>query len=295
MRRDIIPFLKPLRLAAYCSLAIAPTLASASDAYVLRLEYETTSQSLAEPDNRSSSRGHQTLSERPIRETAAGTEIEYAPPGPPEEVRDNASWMFPLRLLVTSDGRKTVLNPEQLETRLTAWLEKADWSREVCSKWLFTWIAIQVRCDPGAAIEAVETFGMRPGQITEGAQFEPAGALVPVVLTWTGFRDGRMVLSAVARIDPQFVRAGATETALVVAQISGEDLSAEDAALQAAGIGATGTLTVEFEVDEAGLIWKRVDTSEIVMTGGNNGDEVRRSSQTVTRFRSAEWNAREGS
>ncbi len=295
MRRDIIPLLKLLRLAAYCFLAIAPTSASATDAYVLRLEYETSSQSLAEPGDRSSSRGHQTLSERPIRETAAGTEIEYATPGPPEEVRGNASWMFPVRLLVASDGRKTVLNPEQLETRLTTWLERAEWSREVCSKWLFTWTAIQVRCDPDAAIEAVETFGMRPGQITEGAQFEPTGDLVPVVLTRTGFRDGRTVLSAVARIDPQSVRAGATKTALVPAQISGEDLPPEAAALQAAGLGATGTLTVEFEVDEAGLIWKRVDTREIVVTGGDNGDEVRRSSQTVTRIGLAEWNAREGS
>lgn len=258
--------------------------------YVLSLEYETKSEGLVELASRSSSSGRQTLAERVITETQAGSEIEYSIPGPSDEIRGNAKWMFPVRVLVAPDGTKTILNQGDLSTRLDAWLSEAEWTREVCSRWLFTWTAIQVRCDPQAAIESVEAYGMRPGRVAEGEEITLVGVAGPVILEKAGTRDGHDLLVASGPIDPHFLREQEAQAALVIAEISGEDLTPEAAAAQIAGIDATGTVSVEFEIDDAGLVWRRTETNDLIVTGRERGgDETRWSVHTVTRNLRSAW------
>jgi hypothetical protein len=159
----------------------------------------------------------------------------------------------------------------------------------VCSRWGFTWTAFQVRCDPEAAIEAVETYGMHPGAIAEGKPYALEGALGPVVLARSGERDGRVLLTGSGPVDPAFIRAQEARGALVVAEVSGEKLTPEQADAKAAAITASGTLAVTFEVDTTGMVWKREDTSEVTVTGSEFSDGTRRSRQTVTRLPRADW------
>lgn len=275
-----------MRLALTLALIFAAP-AAAQD-YVLQLEYETETRG-ADGEVTSSASGRQPIAEKVIAASPEGTEVEYSLPFDPEEIRGNERWMFPARMRVAPDGTKTILNPEDLLARNAAWLAEADWPREVCSRWGFSWTAYQVRCDVEAAIEAAETYGMQPGRIVEGQPFALDGALGPVVLARAGESEGRIVLTGSGPVDPAFIREREARGALVVAEVSGETLTPEEAAAKAAAITATGTLTVTFEIDAQGLVWRREDRSEITTTGSEFSDGTRRAVQTVTRLPRAEW------
>lgn len=273
-------------------LALALALLAASPAaaqdYVLQLEYETETRG-DDGEVTSSASGRQPIAERVIAATPEGMELEYSLPFDPEEIRGNERWMFPARMRVAPDGAKTILNPDELLARNAAWLAEADWPREVCSRWGFSWTAYQVRCDVEAAIEAADTYGMQPGRIAEGQPFALKGALGPVVLARAGEKDGRIVLTGTGPVDPAFIREREARGALVVAEVSGEALTPAEATAKTAAITATGTLTVTFEIDAAGLVWRREDRSEITLDGSEFSDGTTRARQTVTRLPRAEW------
>jgi hypothetical protein len=260
----------------------------AADDYVLRLEYETETTG-AEGDVTNSSSGRQAIAERVIAATAQGTEVEYALPWDDEDIRGNEKWMFPVRLMVAPDGSKTILNAPELLARNAAWLAEAEWTREVCSRWAFTWTAVQIRCDPAAAIEAVDSYGMRPGTIAEGQPFALEGALGPVTLARAGEAEGRTILKGSGPVDPAYVREREARGALVVAEVSRETLTPEEAEAKAAAITVSGTLTVTFTVDAGGMVWQREDTSAITVTGSEYNDGTRRARTTITRLTRADW------
>lgn len=130
---------------------------------------------------------------------------------------------------------------------------------------------------------------MQPGRIAEGQPFALKGALGPVVLARAGENEGRIVLTGTGPVDPAFIREREARGALVVAEVSGETLTPDEATAKSAAITATGTLTVTFEVDAAGLVWRREDRSEITLKGSDFSDGTTRSRQTVTRLPRAEW------
>lgn len=276
-----------MRPAFILAAALLAAPAAAQD-YVLQLEYETETRG-DDGEVTSSASGRQPIAERVIAASPEGTELEYSLPFNPEEIRGNERWMFPARMRVAPDGTMTILNPEELLARNAAWLAEAKWPREVCSRWGFTWTAFQVRCDVEAAIEAAQTYGMQPGRIAEGQPFALEGALGPVVLARAGDNQGRIVLTGSGPVDPAFIREREARGALVVAEIRGETLTPEEAKAKAAVITATGTLTVTFEIDADGMVWRREDRSEITTTGSEFSDGTDRAVQTVTRLPRAEW------
>lgn len=261
--------------------------ATAQD-YVLQLAYETETTG-TDGEVTSSASGRQAIAERVIATTPEGIEAEFSLPFDPEDIRGNERWMFPARMTIAPDGTMTLRNAEELAARNAAWLAEAEWTAEVCSRWAFSWTAVQIRCDPGAAIEAVEGYGMHPGGLAEGQPFALEGALGPVVLSRKGESAGRIVLTGTGPVDPAHIRKQEALGALVVAEVSGEKLTPEQAEAKAAGIAASGTLTVTFEVDAAGMVWKREDASDITITGSEFSDGTRRARQTVTRLPRADW------
>jgi hypothetical protein len=282
--------MRPALLASLL-LAAAAAPAAAQD-YVLAMDYETSTEG-GEDGSSSASSGRQAIAERVIAATPEGIEAEYTLPYPAEDVQGNDRWLFPARIKVAPDGGKTLLNEAELAARSAAWLAEMDWPREVCSRWSVSWTAYQIRCDAAAAIETVESYGMQPGRIAEGQPFALKGALGPVVLTRTGETQGRVILEGSGPVDVAFLREGEARGALVVAEISREALTPEQAAARAAAITASGTVSVRFEVDAAGMVWRREDVSDYTMTGSQYRDGRTRARQTVTRLTRAEWERRE--
>lgn len=283
--------LKPRAIALAAAALIAAVPAAGQD-YVLTMTYDTSTTG-GEYGGSSSSRGRQAIAEKIIAVTAEGTELEYSLPFDDEDIRGNESWMFPARIRVAADGGKTILNEAELVARSDAWLAEMEWPREVCSRWTFSWAAYQIRCDAPAALEAVESYGMQPGRIAEGQAFALKGALGPVVLTRTDEREGRAILTGTGPVDPAYLRNEEALSALVVAEISRKALTPEEAAAKAADITATGTVSVTFEVDASGMVWRREDTSEYTLTGSEYRDGLNRSRTTVIRLTRAEWERRQ--
>jgi hypothetical protein len=274
-----------MRLAVTLAAILLSAPVAAQD-YVLALEYEN---STSGEEVNSSASGREAIAERVLAVTPQGAEIEYSLPYDPEDIRGNERWMFPARMRVGADGSKTLLNAEELAARNKAWLAESDWTEAVCSRWLFSWTAVQIRCDPRAAIEAVEGYGMQPGRLAEGQAFALPGALGPVVLARTGGTDGRIILSGSAPVDPAFLREEDARGALVAAEVSGEKITEEQAVAKAAGIAASGTVSLTFEVDAAGMVWRREQVSEYRLTGSQFRDGLNRARTTVTRLTRADW------
>lgn len=269
------------------ALLAAP--AAAQNEFVLALEYESSSERLGDMAGTSSSSGRQQLGERIIARGPQGTEAEYFLTSKKGEARGNDAWIFPVRILIAADGSKSVLNKAELEARVDVMLAKANWTRDACSRWYFTWNAFQVRCDPAAALEAIDAYGMSHGAINEGATIAINGVAQPVALSKSGERGDRILLRGSAKVDAQSIRESEAQTAMIVAEISGKAISLEAAKAQSATVDATGTVAIELEVDAAGLIWRRTNLTEVTVKGGKYGDEVRRSVQTIRRIPLADW------
>ncbi|MEW4449511.1 hypothetical protein [Qipengyuania sp. JC766] len=273
-------------LAALAALGAASGLTAGEQGYLLQYEYETSTQEVS-GHGQSSSGGTQSLAEHAIATTAEGLEIEYSIPGDPDEVRGNDMWMYPARVLVRPDGSKRLLNESEIIARRDLWLDEAGWTKEQCGRWLFTWTAVKIECDPQAVLESIEGYGLRPAPLRPGTQFELPEYGISGLLEDRGTRNGRQVLFLSAPVDPQTVRDQEARTREIVAEISGGTLPVDDTS-SGSEIDASGTIEIEFEIDEAGLVWKKTETVEMLVTGLDRGDEERTAKRTLTRIPAAE-------
>lgn len=262
----------------------------AQEEYVLLLEYETESQS-DEGSGSSKSSGRQALAERVIARRDAGTEIEYSIPGDAERIKGNAIWMYPARVLVSAAGEKTLLNGEEINQRVDEWLEKANWPREICGRWIFTWTAYHIRCDLPAIIDEVEGYGMRPGDVKEGEAIRVYSQVEPAVLIKTGETKNRTILAAEVGIDPAVIRQDEAEMMVAVAEMTGKELTLDQALAELIDFKAEGVIRLVLEVDANGLVWRRIESMDMQVSGLKSGEEVRRSSNTVTRYSKANFDA----
>ena len=69
-------------------------------------------------------------------------------------------WQFPARVFKPSNGPMQLLNASELEARLEVWLKAAGWDRSVCGRWIFTWNAFRIDCDPQSIIKAIEAIDL---------------------------------------------------------------------------------------------------------------------------------------
>ena len=90
------------------------------------------------------------------------------------------------------------------------------------------------------------------------------------------------VLSGSAPIDPNELRSEKARTAAIIAEISGDRLSYDQAYAELEGFAARGTLTVTFKIDDEGLVVERWDDSRIVNKERGKVEETM-TSQTVTK------------
>jgi hypothetical protein len=132
-------------------------------------------------DSTGSSFDKDTIIERVIEVRDGGTEIEYDLPksSAHEEARD---WMFPVRFLRPQTGSLQLLNRAELEERVDKWLRAAKWTRDVCGRWIFTWNAFRIECDPQVAVTTIEAFDLSEADLRDGASYRENGALSTGIL-----------------------------------------------------------------------------------------------------------------
>ncbi|MBE9193858.1 hypothetical protein IQ219_00610 [Synechocystis sp. LEGE 06083] len=252
------------------------------DSYEIRLESESHSTG----DNGSgSSSSRSTLIERVLQVQADGVELEFDLPSdtPPEQrMRE---WQFPARVFKSSEGTLDLLNVTELESRLDIWLERGGVDRVHCGKWLFTWTALQINCDPYSVLETLKMYDLRLGEIHPGRVLNDALAKAPAPLK---IEVGSEANTYVAdfELDPDLLRRRLAETDVAVSEIMGpRPLSLAEAIEARSSETISGALRMSLEIDPEGRVIRRtrLSNTEIKQMDGS----VHRTTVTETVYRQA--------
>lgn len=245
--------------------------------FELRRSYETR-ESTSDGGSGSSS-GHSVLIEQVVSLRDGGIELIY------DEVDggDRRNWQLPVRVFKPATGAFELLNLAELEARVDPWLARWNWTREVCDKWGFTWTAFKVECDPQSALGIVESFNLWSDDLREGAPFHMEGLLgtPPVRLERSDATGSVYVVNG--DLDPAVLRADQARSDVIVAQITGQPITEEQALANLAGTTFSGTVSIRFTVAPSGLVNERATQTETRTVPANGVVETSNKTTTLTR------------
>lgn len=278
--------LHKLILAASCALGFhlsAPAHAQvmqAGDGYELQLEY---SNQYRGDSGSGSSNGRETIVVRLIAERDGGQELEYDHPAGATERDRLRDWQLPARIFIGADGTRTLLNVAELEERRDRFLKSIELTPEACGRWIFTWNAFKIECDPQSAWTILNSFQLQPLTLADGAQFTLPGAAGSGPMACKLQPDGGQVCSVTLPIDAATVRKGLAESDVVVAEFSGTPIALADAVKSREAMTISGTIEVIFEADSAGAVNKRTTVVRMEQSGSDEGNVTSTSTRVLTR------------
>lgn len=236
-------------------VAHARTADQAGDAYEISVRIVSESRSEGSSGN---SRSGYALVERVIAVRDGGVELEFDLPGDTSPEDRARVWQYPARVFKPAGEPFQLLNAPELEARVHTWLTAWQIPEEACGRWIFTWTAIKVECDPQSVLGTLELFDLRPGDTSDSV--EP--------------------------VDPEPLRQERAETDVAVAQMLGETPPTLEAALQAhAADRYEGTITSTYETDSAGRVTLRTVVADLQITEADGSVERRMTTTTIERRR----------
>lgn len=204
----------------------------------------------------SSSSGQDSFIERVVAVTGDGVEVEFDLGRNATAEDRERQWQLPARVLKPAGGPLKLLNADELEARLTLWLETAELSREACGHWIFTWNAFKIECDPQSVLPTFEAFNL-------------TGDHAPI---------------AEMPVDAAAVRRERAEGDVVVAEITGAEPLTLYAAMQArADEAVAGVVRTTLETDDQGRIVKRTRLTTMEIVDARGAREQTTSTQVTER------------
>lgn len=252
------------------------------EVYEIRLENVLSETTNGESSGSSSSRNM--LMERVIAVHDGGVELEFDLPQDVPARNRARVWQFPVRVLRPPHGPLQLLNGPELQRRADRWLTAAQLPRAACGRWYFTWDAFQIECDPQSVIQTLASLDLRPGDLREGALYQEAGSRGSGVMRRETRGSDSAAFVVEMEVDPESVRRERAQTDIVVAEVTGGQPLALDAALRAhASERISGTIRITFETDAAGRVTRRTKVTDLVIEGPDRGRETRTSTETVER------------
>lgn len=211
-----------------------------------------------------------TLVERVLATRDGGAELELDLPlktPPQDRVKQ---WQFPIRVFVAPGHSPKLLNATDMMARITAWL--GDDAKSMCGRWVFTWTAQKVECDPQSALGILGDY-QQPTGLHDGALYaEPANkASGPLHLTTHD--GGGVSYSATLTIDGDELKRRRAEQDVAVAQMMGRTVTLESALAARAGEQVSGRLDVAIDVDADGRPAHRARIMTIDITSASGAHE----------------------
>ncbi|MCW4462389.1 hypothetical protein OK349_11785 [Sphingomonas sp. BT-65] len=275
-----------MRIAAAILMLAPPAFAQstpqAGDTYEITRSYQTTSET--SEGGSSSSRGHTAIVERVVATHGDGIELEYDLP-PSATAEDRArEWQFPVRVLKPASGPVQLRNRLEIEARIAVWLKATGLTRADCGRWIFTWNAFRIECDPEAALTTIESYDLRSIALHEGASYQEPGTLGPGTLTRTASGPDGATFTATLQIDPDAVRRSRAESDRVVGEITRTPVTLDAALQKRAQEQVSGTVSVTLETDTTGGLRRRT-TITTLETKRVNGETERETRTEITERR----------
>jgi hypothetical protein len=232
-----------------------------------------------------SSRDNDAIVERVIGVRADGLELEYDLPKEVSAEDRARTWQFPARVFKPDRGPPQLLNRPELEARVDRWLKKAKWSRSVCGRWIFTWTAFRIDCDPESVIRTIEMFDPGPADLRDGAAYQMAGARAPGTVVSKASDANGAVFAVELAVDPDFVHRTRAESDVAVGEMMGKPVSLDAALAERAREVVSGTIVVTFEAGPAGDVRRRTTVTTIEIKGPNDRSETQTVTETLERER----------
>lgn len=245
--------------------------------FELRFSYATRESSSDGGSGDSS--GHSTLIEQVVSKRDGGIELIY------DEVDDGdrRNWQFPVRVFKPATGPLELLNAAELEARVDPWLARSNWTREACGQWGFTWTSFKVECDPRSALGIVEAYSLWPDDLRDGAPYAMEGLLgTPLVRLERSDASGS-VFVVTGEFDPAKLRSEQARANVIVGQITGQQVTEEQALANIAATTFSGTIAIRFNVAPSGLVIERSAQIEIRVAAADGEVETRNRTETLTR------------
>jgi hypothetical protein len=216
-------------------------------------------------------RGRTAIVERVLAIRSDGVELEYDLPSAISAEDRAREWILPVRLFRPLVGPPQLLNRSALEARRDAWLRRGELPPEACGRWIFTWNAFKIECDPEAALTLVAGYRVDGIELREGETIADPQALRPGVLAASG--PGSFAVEL--QIDPEAIRREQAEQDAVLAEITPDTpelRQVRDEILEErAGSTFSGTIKITFEQDQDGSVRRRIRIREL-RTLGPAGD-----------------------
>lgn len=252
------------------------------EVYEIRWSVETSGE--GSDGSSSSSQSRSALVERVVALRADGVELEYdLPPAASEDDRAR-EWHFPTRVLKPAAGPMTLLNGPELEARLARWLAAAGWTREICGRWIFTWNAFHIDCDPQSVLRDLERLELTPGNPVDGALIEDPAALGPAPLRRAAAGPEGSTFIALLSIHPEHVRREQAESARIVAEMTRPNPDSDELIRERETVDASGTIRITLDADAAGRAWRRTRFTDVQIRM-RNGESERQTMTDVTERR----------
>lgn len=196
----------------------------------------------------------------------------------PESPRPLALWEMPVEVRECEGQPAEIANREAMLERLNAFLSAAELPREACGRHYFTWNVFRIECDPDFALETVKRIDLGSLTIEDGAPFfvHDTGTRVKLKLVESRDQGLRRFIGSGA-IDPKTLREQTAKTIMVVAEVSGEEVSHEGAMAQIAEHRFSGEVSVTIVEDP---VEERITLTVISETAETDAE-----GQTETRWR----------
>lgn len=232
-----------------------------------------------------SSHDRDTLVERVVRVRTDGLELEYDLPksAPLEERASN--WQFPAKVFRSTNGLLELLNAAELEARVDAWLKRGKMSRAVCGKWIFTWNAFRIECEPTSVLKIIDSFALAVTDVREGAAYSESGALGVGTLTRQAAGIGSRTLVAQLQVDPDAIRRAQAQSDVAVGEIMNKPTSLEAAMREHSRETISGTIVVTFEVDLAGNLVRRTKITNVQLKKPDGRSSMNTATEILERNR----------
>lgn len=225
-----------------------------------------------------------TWRERVVQSREDGTELEFDLPAEATAEDRARVWQFPARVLRPAQGPLRLLNSPELEARLSRWLERAQWPRAMCGRWIFTWNAFKIECDPQAMLATLALVDLAATDPRDGASYsEPMGLASGNLRREVGGAAGGAAFTVEVAIDPDKALRQELASAAVVTQIVGDNPGRRAREAERAARRITGTIRIRFETDAAGQVRRRVRVIEMITERVNGRRERRTTTETIER------------
>lgn len=277
----------PMRFAPAALMLTLPASAQslpapqAGETYEIRRSYQTASKTT--DGSSGSSSGHTAITERVLGLHGDSVELEYDLPASASTDDRAREWQFPARVLKPANGPAQLRNRPEIEARIEAWLKAAGMTRADCGRWIFTWNAFRIECDPESVLATIEEYNLRSITAREGATHREGIAREPGTLARSASGPDGATFTVTLQIDPDAVLNGRAETDVVTGQITGEPITLEAARLKRAQEQVSGTVSIRLETDSTGAVLRRTAITKLETKRADGVTEHETQTETTER------------